>query len=109
MVNASTPWVVLNAIVNQDTSLMSRLISASIKMNVAKEVKLAVMRNTDMITNFVKISIFSFKNMSSKLLTQLHIQIWLDFACSSLFGNKSFSAGGRCAVLPRSRQSAKLQ
>ena len=52
MVNASTPWVVLNAIVNQVTSLMSRLISASIKTNVAKEVKLAVMRNTDMITNF---------------------------------------------------------
>ena len=55
MVNASTPWVVLNAIVNQVTNLMSRLISASIKTNVAKEVKLAVMRNTDMITNFVKI------------------------------------------------------
>ena len=52
MVNASTPWVVLNAIVNQVTNLMSRLISASIKTNVAKEVKLAVMRNTDMITNF---------------------------------------------------------
>ena len=54
MVNASTQWVVLNAIVNQVTNLMSRLISASIKTNVAKEVKLAVMRNTDMITNFVK-------------------------------------------------------
>ena len=51
MVNASTPWVALNAIVNQVTNLMSRLISASIKTNVAKEVKLAVMRNTDMIKN----------------------------------------------------------
>ena len=59
MVNASTPWVVLNAIVNQDTSLMSRLISASIKMNVAKEVDITVMRSTDMIRNFVKIRIIS--------------------------------------------------
>ena len=53
MVNASTPWVVLNAIVNQDTNLMSRLISASIKTNVAKEVEITVMRNTDMIRNFI--------------------------------------------------------
>ena len=52
MVNASTPWVVLNAIVSQDTNLMSRLISASIKMNVAKEVDITVMRSTDMIRNF---------------------------------------------------------
>ena len=52
MVNASTPWVVLNAIVNQDTNLMSRLISASIKTNVAKEVEITVMRNTDLIRNF---------------------------------------------------------
>ena len=52
MVNALTPWVVLNAIVNQDTSLMSRLISASIKMNAAKEVEINVMQNIDMIGNF---------------------------------------------------------
>ena len=58
MVNASTPWVVLNAIVNQDTSLMSRLISASIKMNAAKEVEINVMENIDMIGNF-KIRIIS--------------------------------------------------
>ena len=59
MVNALTPWVVLNAIVSQDTNLMSRLISASIKTNVAKEVKLAVMRNTDMIKNFVKSHLYN--------------------------------------------------
>ena len=59
MVNASTPWVVLNAIVRQDTNLMSRLISASIKTNVAKEVEITVMRNTDMIRNFIKIRIIS--------------------------------------------------
>ena len=52
MANASTPWVALNAIVNQDTNLMSRLISALIKTNVAKEVEITVMRNTDMIRNF---------------------------------------------------------
>ena len=57
MVNASTPWVVLNAIVNQDTNLMSRLISASIKTNVAKEVQITVMRNTDMIFSVRIISI----------------------------------------------------
>ena len=54
MVNASTPWVVLNAIVSQDTNLMSRLISASIKMNVVKEVHITVVGITDMIRNFVK-------------------------------------------------------
>ena len=42
MVNALTQWVVLNATVNQDTDLMSHLISASIKMNVAKEVDITV-------------------------------------------------------------------
>ena len=52
MVNALTPWVVLNAIVSQDTNLMSRLISASIKMNVVKEVQITVMQNTDMSRNF---------------------------------------------------------
>ena len=56
MVNASTPWVVLNAIVNQDTNLMNHLISASIKMNVAKEVDITVMRSTDMIRNKVYIN-----------------------------------------------------
>lgn len=55
MANVSTPWVVLNAIVNQDTNLMSRLISASIKTNVAEEVEITFMRNTIMITHFVKI------------------------------------------------------
>ena len=53
MVNASIPWVVLNAIVSQDTNLMSRLISASIKMNVVKEVQITVMWNTDIIENFI--------------------------------------------------------
>ena len=67
MVNASTPWVVLNAIVSQDTNLMSRLISASIKTNVAKEVEITVMRNTDMIRNFIN------KNYINPLISSVFI------------------------------------
>ena len=63
MVNALTPWVVLNAIVSQDTNLMSRLISASIKTNVAKEVQIIVMINTDIIRNFNVVGLYQSLNI----------------------------------------------
>ena len=70
MVNALTQWVVLNATVNQDTDLMSHLISASIKMNVAKEVDITVMRSTKPKGEIPGLN--RVKSLLTRLLLQLH-------------------------------------